>query len=172
MSNSNFNITKVTVDPVSQEISSLEINGKPIETGGEANLEEVIFDEDNPLNVASIFGERTIPVQIYPSGDYDGIEQITIQPNGLTGYPTPPEHLFVRGFVECDSEGEVVTGGHTYNGSITDAQYGDIEAKNIYINNTKISFTSKKIVVEVPGGKDTSYFIYYWDYEGEWIMMS
>ena len=39
MSNSNFNITKVVVDPVSQEISSLEVNGKPIETGSEPNLQ-------------------------------------------------------------------------------------------------------------------------------------
>lgn len=91
MSNSNFNITKVTVDPVSQEISSLEINGKPIETGGGSELETVVFDEDNPLNVASIFGERTIPVQIYPSGDYDGIQQVTIESGGITGYPDPSE---------------------------------------------------------------------------------
>ena len=35
MSNSNFNITRVTVDPVSQEISSLEINGKAFESGEE-----------------------------------------------------------------------------------------------------------------------------------------
>lgn len=86
MSNSNFNITKVTVDPVSQEISSLEINGKPIETGGGTNLEEVVFDEANPLNVETIFGERTSPVQIYPS-EGDGIEMVTIYPDGLTGYP-------------------------------------------------------------------------------------
>ena len=91
MSNSNFNITKVTVDPVSQEISSLEINGKPIETGGGSELETVVFDEDNPLNVASIFGERTIPVLIYPSGDYDGIQQVTIESGGITGYPDPSE---------------------------------------------------------------------------------
>lgn len=91
MSNSNFNITKVTVDPVSQEISSLEINGKPIETGGEANLEEVIFDGSNPLNVETIFRERTSPVQIYPSEGYDGIDLLTIYPGGLTGYPDPSE---------------------------------------------------------------------------------
>jgi len=33
MSNSNFNITKVTVDPTSQEITGLEINGKAFESG-------------------------------------------------------------------------------------------------------------------------------------------
>ena len=35
MSNSNFNITKVTVDPTSQEITNLEINGKAFESGEE-----------------------------------------------------------------------------------------------------------------------------------------
>lgn len=86
MSNSNFNITKVKVDPVSQEITELEINGKSVETGGGSNLEEVVFDESNPLNVATIFGERTSPVEIYPS-EGDGIEKVTIQSDGLTGYP-------------------------------------------------------------------------------------
>lgn len=33
MSNSNFNITKVTVDPTSQEITNIEINGKAFESG-------------------------------------------------------------------------------------------------------------------------------------------
>ena len=32
-SNSNFNITKVTVDPISQEITNLEINGNTFESG-------------------------------------------------------------------------------------------------------------------------------------------
>lgn len=87
MSNSNFNITKVTVDPVSQEISSLEINGKPIETGGGSELETVIFDARTPLNVSSVFGPKLGPVEIHPSEGYDGIEKVTIQPDGLTGYP-------------------------------------------------------------------------------------
>ena len=90
MSNSNFNITKVIVDPVSQEITNLEINGKPIETGG-SNLERKVFDSTSPLNVENIFGERTSPVRIYPSEGYDGIENITIDIGGLTGYPNPSE---------------------------------------------------------------------------------
>lgn len=38
-SNSNFNITKATVDPISQEITSLEINGKKF-TSGESPSED------------------------------------------------------------------------------------------------------------------------------------
>ena len=87
MSNSNFNITKVKVDPVSQEITELEINGKAVETGGGSNLQEIVFDEANPLHVETIFGERTSPVEIYPSEGYDGIEKVTINSDGLKGYP-------------------------------------------------------------------------------------
>lgn len=39
MSNSNFNITKVTVDPVSQEITELEVNGEKF-SGGEGPSED------------------------------------------------------------------------------------------------------------------------------------
>jgi len=91
MSNSNFNITKVTVDPVSQEITNLEINGKPIETGGD-NLQTIVYDSQYPLNVSALFptgDEEPGEVEIEPDGElgYDGIEKVTIQPDGLTGYP-------------------------------------------------------------------------------------
>ena len=92
MSNSNFNITKVTVDPTSQEITNLEINGKAFESGGGGSrLEEVIFDARTPLEVGNIFGDKATEVEIHPSEGYDGIEKVTIQPDGLTGYPDPSE---------------------------------------------------------------------------------
>lgn len=66
MSNSNFNITKVVVDPVSQEISSLEVNGKPVETGGEANLQ-----------VGYLGGLRSGDSgTFYPDDDYDGFSYV------------------------------------------------------------------------------------------------
>lgn len=209
MSNSNFNITKVVVDPTSQEITNLEINGKAFESGGEAklqvgylenigagdsgilepdgeydgfsrveydvkpdNLETIEYDGRNPLNIASLFWYRPAPVLIQPSSDYDGISQIGIYPGGLTGYPILPDSLFIKKFVECDDEGEPITGGEEYANSITDTSDSEVEASVIYINDTKISFTSKQINVEVPGGKDVSYYIYYFENEGKWIMMS
>lgn len=173
MSNSNFNITKVVVDPTSQEITNLEINGKAFESGSEANLEERVYDADNKLNVETLFWDRPISVQIGPSSGYDGLERVTIDPDGITGYPTGPDHLFVKKFIECDSEGDVAAEGvDEYNGSITDTEYSEVEASVIYINDTKISFTSKKIDIIVPGGKDFSYYIYYWPYESKWIKMS
>lgn len=87
MSNSNFNITKVTVDPTSQEITNLEINGKAFESGGEVNLEEKVFDSETPLNVTHLFSGKPDELVIGPSSGYDGLESVTIQPGGLTGYP-------------------------------------------------------------------------------------
>lgn len=169
MSNSNFNITKVVVDPTSQEITNLEINGKAFESGS-GEVEEVKTVES--LDISDWFVPETFraPIYINPSEGYDSIKKVEIE--DVTGYPTIPDHLFVKKFIECDSEGEVVTGGHEYNGSITDTEYSEVEASVIYINDTKISVTSKKIDVVVPGGKDLSYYIYYWDNEGEWIMIS
>lgn len=90
-SNSNFNITKVTVDPVSQEITNLEINGKPFESGG-SNLQTIVYDSQYPLDISALFPSEGKPgeVEIKPDTElgYDGIEKVTIQPNGLTGLPT------------------------------------------------------------------------------------
>lgn len=66
MSNSNFNITKVVVDPISQEISSLEVNGKPIETGSEANLQVGLLN-----NIRA--GDSGI---LEPDDEYDGFSYV------------------------------------------------------------------------------------------------
>lgn len=90
MSNSNFNITKVVVDPTSQEITNLEINGKAFESGSEPNLETRVYDSQNQLNVHYLFPtsqEKPSEVVLGPSSGYDGLESVTIQPGGLTGYP-------------------------------------------------------------------------------------
>lgn len=71
MSNSNFNITKVVVDPTSQEISSLEVNGKAVETGPVVEL------QDNRRETINV-GTYTVPVVITPSKGYDAMEKATI----------------------------------------------------------------------------------------------
>lgn len=124
MSNSNFNITKVTVDPVSQEITNLEINGKAVETGGGGNLEEVVFDPESPLNVEHLFGVKPSVVQILPSEDFDGIELLTIKPGGLTGYPEafdPTKLSFL--FSEYEPDGERLLGDLSQSGGVDDRYY-------------------------------------------------
>lgn len=83
-SNSNYNITKVTVDPVSQEITNLEVNGKEINTGGGEVQEKVI----STLNVSSLFPASGGPdsIIIEPDEGYDAMSSVEIQ--NVIGYPT------------------------------------------------------------------------------------
>lgn len=84
MSNSNFNITKVKVDPVSQEITNLEINGKAFENGS-GKVEEVKTVES--LDISDWFDPGTFraPIYIDPSEGYDSIKKVEIE--DVTGYP-------------------------------------------------------------------------------------
>lgn len=122
-SNSNFNITKVTVDPVSQEITNLEVNGKAFESGGEANLEEKVYDSDNQLNVERLFASEPGPLQISPSSSYDGLESVTIEPGGLTGYPGEGIQFRDNPSIDADWAGLVRTitipEGKAWTGTIT-----------------------------------------------------
>lgn len=101
MSNSNYTITKVTVDPVSQEITNLEVNGKEINTGG--NLEDL---------VDTISENGTYHYE--PSEDRDGFlsADITVE------VPTPDVLRSVL-LTECDLEGEEVANPHHYKGIAT-----------------------------------------------------
>lgn len=75
MSNSNFNITKVTVDPTSQEITNLEINGKAFESGGSGDeyvdlIPVVLTRLRDVESIEDITGDD--PVDIFDSATYDG----------------------------------------------------------------------------------------------------
>lgn len=69
-SNSNFNITKVTVDPTSQEITGLEVNGKAFESGGSSDEYETWY-----AGAAYLYG-RSIPLAIN-GNPYDANPNIT-----------------------------------------------------------------------------------------------
>ena len=78
-SNSNFNITKVVVDATSQEITSLEVNGKAVSTGSSVELES---NKTATINVNTY----TEPVEITPSEGKDAMEKATIT---LSNIPVP-----------------------------------------------------------------------------------
>ena len=104
MSNSNFNITKVTVDPTSQEITNLEINGKAFESGSEPNLEEVT----DTINENGTF-------LIEPSEGYDGISSLDLTVDvGLVPYTLKSVLL-----TQCDFDGEAVEDPDYYKGIAT-----------------------------------------------------
>lgn len=48
-SNSNFNITKVIVDKISQEITGLEVNGKEVSLGEDFDVENLDFTSTSEL---------------------------------------------------------------------------------------------------------------------------
>ena len=75
MSNSNFAITKVTVDPTSQEITGLEVNGKAFESGGSSDeyvdlVPVVLTRLRNVESIDDVTGED--PVDIFSPVTYDG----------------------------------------------------------------------------------------------------
>lgn len=149
MSNSNFNITKVTVDPVSQEISSLEINGKPVETGGEANLQEGTID---------IFfnGYTTLT----PDEGYDGFSSVKI--NTEVQLPTS---LFITTLYECDQDGKDIEEPETievYAFYAQDFEFADfIDTMYLKTSETILSLmTYNTIRIENPGYRPDHFYIY------------
>ena len=149
MSNSNFNITKVTVDPVSQEISSLEINGKPIETGSEPNLQEGTVDISNN-------GYTTLT----PNEGYDGFSSVEI--NTEVQLPTP---LFITTLYECGQDGSDIEDPETievYAFYAQDFEFADfIDAMYLKTSETVLSLvTYNKIRIENPGYRPDHFYIY------------
>lgn len=67
-SNSNTNITNFTVDPITQQITSLEVNG---ETVGSADLDD---NKTATINVSTY----TEPVEVIPTSGKDGMKKATI----------------------------------------------------------------------------------------------
>ena len=72
--NSNMTITGYTVDPTSQEISSLEVNGEKLETGGGANL--VDFEETWKVNDYGT--EIKVTNEGLKEHGYDGLSSVDI----------------------------------------------------------------------------------------------
>ena len=69
MSNSNFEITNYSVDPVTQQITSLEVNGTPVSSS--------IDLEDNKAATINV-STYTQPVEVTPTEGKDGMKKATI----------------------------------------------------------------------------------------------
>lgn len=172
-SNSNFNITKVVVDPVSQEIINLEINGKPIETGG-GNLQTIVYDSSYPLDVSALFpGEGLEPGEVFIEPDtelgYDGIEKVTILADGLTGYPETqlPTYLYAITLFQCDQDGNDIEDPETidvYAFISDDSELAErIDAMYISNGSVKTLITYNTIRINNPGQRPDHFYIYQYD---------
>jgi hypothetical protein len=95
-SNSNTNITNFTVDPVTQQITSLEVNGEVVKTGG-ADLDE---NKTATIDVSTY----TEPVVVNPTSGKDGMKKATITLTNLT----EPSRLYKYGLVDNEMTDEPV----------------------------------------------------------------
>lgn len=97
MSNSNFEITNYSVDPTTQQITSLEVNGEIVETGG-ADL-----DENKAVSID--VSTYTEPVVVNPTAGKDGMKKATIT---LTNRIGEPSRLYKYGLVDNEMTDEPV----------------------------------------------------------------
>ena len=153
MSNSNYNITKVTVDPVSQEITNLEVNGKKVT----ASLQEKTVNiKTNGLSTVS------------PDDGYDGISSLSIS----TNVPTTNTRVLVWDRLKpCDYYGNDVSGPQLYviyKSSDTDPGIYDLWVARTNTNDHVFDFdafsshegTGGKMVLELDNSAYSSYYFY------------
>lgn len=76
-SNSNLHITNFSIDPTSQEITSLEVNGSTISTSADL--------DDNKTATIDV-STYTEPVEVTPTSGKDGMKKATIT---LSNIPVP-----------------------------------------------------------------------------------
>ena len=151
MSNSNFNITKVTVDPVSQEITNLEINGKAVETGG-SNLQV------GELSLAP--GDSGI---FEPDDDYDGFSRVDYEVEQAhlenvdydAKQPLDVSSLFgvspSKVEINASEDWDGMAGVDIYPGGLTGYPGEGLE----FVNNPSVNVSgiSDEMSIEIPRGK-------------------
>lgn len=91
-SNSNLQITGFTVDPTSQEITSLEVNGTPVSSS--ADLED---NKSATINVSTY----TVPIEVVPTAGQIGMKKATITLSNIPG-----GSVTLYAYNENDPEGE------------------------------------------------------------------
>ena len=153
MSNSNYAITKVTVDPVSQEITNLEVNGE---------------------RVSAVLQEKTVNINtnglstVSPDEGYDGISSLSIS----TNVPTTNTKVLVWDRLKpCDYYGNDVSGPQPYiiyKSSNTDPDVYDLWVARANTNDHVFDYdrfsshegTGGKIVWELENSAYSSYYFY------------
>lgn len=91
-SNSNLVITGYSVNPVSQQITSLEVNGTPVSSS--ADLDD---NKAATINVSTY----TQPVEVTPTSGKDGMKKATIT---LSNIPSGVPNTTYGSSLECDGD--------------------------------------------------------------------
>lgn len=91
-SNSNMVITGYTVDPTSQEITSLEVNGATVSSSA---------DLDNNKTATINVSTYTQPVEVTPTSGKDGMKKATITLNNI---PSGIPNTTYGSSLECDGD--------------------------------------------------------------------
>lgn len=80
--NSNTIITGYKVDPTTQQITSLEVNGESVETGGDPNLQNK-SETISSMDQFDSFATGMYVKEVEPSEGYDGLSKATFQVSSL-----------------------------------------------------------------------------------------
>lgn len=138
MSDSNFNITKVTVDTTSQKVSSIEINGEAFSSGSSATL------QDNK-SVTINTGGYTTPVEVTPNTGYDGMKKATIT---LTNIKKEPMKVSLNAHIGVGAEYARVLSTGDFNdagGTMKAIWIVPNESDSIPTNNINVTYTTQTI---------------------------
>lgn len=85
-SNSNLTITDYKVDPISQQISEIYINGEKLETGSEPKLQNKSVDIRS-MDQFDSFATGMYVKEVEPSEGYDGMSKADFQVSALLFAP-------------------------------------------------------------------------------------
>ena len=143
-SNSNLTITDYKVDPTSQQISEVYINGEKLETGSEPVLQNKSVSISSMSQFDSFATGYHIK-EIEPSEGYDGMSKATFEVSASLFAPTSMKMVTLR----------KVSSSTTTNGVITNSNIGDSSS---FHDISTVTFYGKFYTISETGIlSDTSY---------------
>lgn len=143
-SNSNLTITDYKVDPTSQQISEIYINGEKLETGSEPILQNKVVNISS-MQQFDIFSTGYYEKEIKPSENYDGLSKATFRVISTLFAPDSIKMVTLK----------KISSSTTINGIIT---YSNISDSSSFHDIGTVTFYGKFYTISETGIlSDTSY---------------
>ena len=137
-SNSNLTITDYKVDPASQQISEVYINGEKLETGSPVTVED---NKTATINVSTY----TSPVEITPTSGNDAMAKATVTLSNIPSVPTSMKMVTLQ----------KISSSATTNGVIVNSNIADSSS---FHDISTVTFFGKFYTISETGVlSDTSY---------------